>query len=70
MRFATCNEIEYLSASDGRTANDEELVRELSRQLDALRRYDQYFCDEHSDPCVAPTNFHAVVSRAGHRRGT
>ncbi len=41
MRFATTREIEYLNSMDGQ-GEDANLVREMARRLDALRRYDQY----------------------------
>jgi hypothetical protein len=44
MRFAARNEIAYLSSVEG-SPNDAGLVREMTRQLDALRRYDQCFCE-------------------------
>jgi hypothetical protein len=44
MRWEAIQEMEYLSASRGRT-EDPNLARELGRQLETLRRYDQYFCD-------------------------
>jgi hypothetical protein len=45
MRFTTRNEIDYLGALHGETMADARLVQELSRQLDALRRFDQYVTD-------------------------
>jgi hypothetical protein len=46
MRWAAKQEMEYLGALRGRNTEDSNLVRELGRRLEALRRYDQYFCDE------------------------
>jgi len=43
MRFATQTEIEYIGAHDNDADNDSALIDEMSRQLDALRRYDQNF---------------------------
>ena len=45
MRSAANKEMEYLSALRGRNTEDANLARELGRRLEALRRYDQYFCD-------------------------
>jgi hypothetical protein len=53
MRFATRQEIEYLSAMDG-NGRDHKLIRELSRQLDALRRYDQCFSEADWRPSRPP----------------
>ena len=47
MRFAARKEMDYLSASRGRNTEDAGLIQELGRRLEALRRYDQYFC--HAD---------------------
>ncbi len=44
MVFTTRSEIEYLGRL-GRTDEDPKLIREMSRRLDALRRYDQHFSD-------------------------
>jgi hypothetical protein len=54
MRFTTRNEIEYLSSIEANGRKDRSLVRELSRRLDALRRYDQYFCEADWQPRRAP----------------
>jgi hypothetical protein len=43
MRFATRNEIEYLHSIDGDTDADAGTIDEMTRQLDALRRFDQNF---------------------------
>jgi hypothetical protein len=50
MRFAARKEMAYLGAIRGRNAEDRDLVQELGRRLDALRRYDQYFCDADWQP--------------------
>jgi hypothetical protein len=44
MRFATRNEIEYLNAIDGESVADAHTIDEMTRWLDALRRFDQNFC--------------------------
>ena len=38
-------EMEYLGATRDGTLEDEHLAQELGRRLEALRRYDQHFCD-------------------------
>ncbi len=43
--FAARDEIEYLSALDGKAFQDPVVIREMARRLDALRRYDQHFYD-------------------------
>ena len=45
MRSVIRNEIEYLGLNDGLVAADPKLIDEMCRRLDALRRYDQNFCD-------------------------
>jgi hypothetical protein len=50
MRFATSREIEYLNSFDGDTSRDAGLIDEMSQRLDALRRFDQYFCDADWSP--------------------
>jgi hypothetical protein len=45
MRGAANNEMEYLGAIRGRNSEDANLARELGRRLEALRRYDQHFCN-------------------------
>jgi len=45
MRCAARKEMEYLGAIRGRNPEEASLAQELGRRLDALRRYDQYFCD-------------------------
>jgi hypothetical protein len=42
MKFATTQEMEYLGSSNGEAAIDQRIIDEMSRQLDALRRFDQY----------------------------
>ena len=54
MRFATRKEIEYLSSVDGQGGEDANLIREMSRRLDALRRYDQCFRKADWRPRQAP----------------
>jgi hypothetical protein len=54
MGFASRNEIEYLSSVDANGHNDCGLIHEMSRRLDALRQYDQYFCEADWRPCRAP----------------
>jgi hypothetical protein len=44
MWFTTRKEIEYLNAIDLQAAGNRCLVDELSRRLDAVRRYDQHYC--------------------------
>jgi hypothetical protein len=50
MRSATSNEIEYLGDIEGATAENSRLICEMSRRLDALRRFDQSFCDADCRP--------------------
>ena len=38
-------EMKYLGEAQGRNSEDANLARELGRRLEALRRYDQHFCD-------------------------
>jgi hypothetical protein len=45
VRFAALNEIEYLNSLDAPGRQDIDLVREMSRRLDALRRYDQNYSE-------------------------
>jgi hypothetical protein len=45
MRVSTTQEMEYLGSLDRGGVKESQLVDELSRQLDALRRFDQCFCD-------------------------
>jgi hypothetical protein len=42
--------MEYLGAARGRNREDEKLVQELGRRLDALRRFDQLFGDADWQP--------------------
>jgi hypothetical protein len=46
MRSASVKEIEYLSAIAGNSSKDASFVNEMSRRLDALRRFDQFCCME------------------------
>ena len=50
MRGAANNEMEYLGAIRGRNAEDANLARELGQRLEALRRFDQHFCDADWQP--------------------
>ena len=50
MRFATRNEIEYLSAIDGDAKTDAGTIDEMTRRLDALRRFDQNFFEADWQP--------------------
>jgi hypothetical protein len=50
MRGAATSEMEYLGAIRGRNTEDAKLARELGRRLEALRRYDQHFCDADWQP--------------------
>jgi hypothetical protein len=45
MRLGASDELAHLSAIQGRNGEDFDLIQELGRRLEALRRYDQYFCD-------------------------
>ena len=46
MRFATMHEIEYLDSVDVTTPTDSGLIDEMSRRLNALRCFDQFFCKD------------------------
>jgi hypothetical protein len=50
MRSAAANEIEYLGRIEGATAENPRLIREMSRRLEALRRFDQSFSDADCRP--------------------
>jgi hypothetical protein len=50
MRSAAKNEIEYLGDIEGANGKNSRLIREMSRRLDALRRFDQSFCDADCRP--------------------
>jgi hypothetical protein len=54
MRFAASREMEYLGTTRGRNTEDLRLIEELGRRLEALRRYDQYFCDADWRPQSGP----------------
>ena len=54
MRSAATSEMEYLGAIRGRNTEDANLARELGRRLEALRRYDQDFCDADWQPNTEP----------------
>jgi hypothetical protein len=43
MPFATRQEIEYLGSHEANSVNNATLIDEMTRQLDALRRFDQNF---------------------------
>lgn len=45
MRSTSWDEIDYLSSIDGKATRDDVFMQEMSRQLDALRCFDQLFCD-------------------------
>jgi hypothetical protein len=49
MRFTTSDEMEYLS-SKSNFDDDPALVEELSRRLDALRRFDQHYVNNDWQP--------------------
>ena len=57
MRSATSNEIEYLGDIEDATAKNPSLIREMSRRLDALRRFDQNFCDADCRPHSSPSSW-------------
>jgi hypothetical protein len=42
MQFATTQEMEYVGSNNGEADIDRRIIDEMSRQLDALRRFDQY----------------------------
>ena len=44
MRSASAKEIEYLSATAGKSSEDVSFINEMSRRLDALRCFDQFCC--------------------------
>jgi hypothetical protein len=60
MRGAATSEMEYLGAIRGRNKEDAKLARELGRRLEALRRYDQRFCDADWQPRVVRTGCETV----------
>jgi hypothetical protein len=53
MRSASVKEIEYLSAVGGESY-DVSLIHEMSRRLDALRRFDQVCCIDDRRPHRSP----------------
>jgi hypothetical protein len=55
MRSAASNEIDYLGAIEGATANNPRLIREMARRLDALRRFDQSFSEADCRPHTGTT---------------
>jgi hypothetical protein len=52
--------MEYLGAIRGRNEEDANLARELGRRLEALRRYDQQFCDADWEPRAMRTGSDTV----------
>ncbi len=58
MRSASLNEIEYLGDIEGTTARNPRLIREMSRRLDALRRFDQSFSEADCRPHARSSNSH------------
>jgi hypothetical protein len=61
MRSVRSNEIEYLGNIEGATSKDRRLIREMSRRLDALRRFDQYFCDADFRPHSSGSSWRPVL---------
>jgi hypothetical protein len=61
MWFTTRKEIEYLNSVDPKTVGNRRLVEELSRRLDALRRYDQHYSDADWRPAQIRSK-HAVTA--------
>jgi hypothetical protein len=59
MRSAISNEIEYLGDIEGATAKNPRLIREMAQRLDALRRFDQSFCDADCRPHASPPSWQA-----------
>ena len=57
MRSAASNEIEYLGDIEGATAENPRLIREMSQRLDALRRFDQSFCEADCRPHARSSNW-------------
>ena len=43
--WPAAREMEYLGATGDGSLEDAQLAQELGRRLEALRRYDQHFCD-------------------------
>jgi hypothetical protein len=58
MRSVVPNEIEYLGDLEGATAENPRLIREMSRRLDALRRFDQSFSDADCRPHTGSSSWH------------
>jgi hypothetical protein len=50
MRLGACEELEHLNALQGQHGEEAGLIQELGRRLEALRCYDQYFCDSDWHP--------------------
>ena len=57
MRSATLNEIEYLGDIEGVTTKNARLIREMAQRLDALRRFDQSFCEADCRPHSSRPNW-------------
>jgi hypothetical protein len=57
MRFANQNEIELLGSNDGRVAADSQLIDEMCRRLNALRRYDQNISESDWRPHARDVNW-------------
>jgi hypothetical protein len=64
MKFDATQEMEYLGSMERPGEKEPPLVHELSRQLDALRRFDQCFCDADWKPRKSRrTNRHGKANR-------
>jgi hypothetical protein len=57
MRLTILNEIDYLGDIEGATSNNPGLIREMSRRLDALRRFDQSFHEADCRPHAGSSNW-------------
>jgi hypothetical protein len=68
MRSSAWNEIEYLGAVEGVAAKDANWVREMWRRLDALRRFDQNFCDADWRPDPPISGALQLLTRKGAKR--
>jgi hypothetical protein len=53
MGYANQHEIEYLGSLAGESAGDRQLIDEMQRRLDALRRNDQNFSNSDRRPRAA-----------------
>jgi hypothetical protein len=65
MRFATSNEIQYLGDIEGATTENPLLIREMSRRLDALRRFDQSFSEADCRPHGRSSNWQSDSPNKG-----